>query len=411
MRNSRLTWTLAVLTLAFAVSLPAEWNQWRGAGRNGQAVEFTPPQSWPKSLNKAWSLEVGEGHSSPVVSGDSVYQFTRERDAEVVRRIKLAGGEVVWRKSYPAPYSMNGAARGHGKGPKSTPLVADGRLFTLGIDGILSAWDAADGKLLWRKESTGAYKAGSPKFGAAMSPLLADGKLIVHLGYDDDGALLALDPADGGEIWRWDQDGPAYSSPIVVSVGGLEQIVTNSAKHVIGVDLASGKTLWSIPFTTPYDQNSVTALVYDDLLILSGHQQRTFAVRPMRSGASWSAEEVWTNADISMYMSSPVLVGDRLCGFTQKSRGNLYCADPRNGRPLWTGPGRMGDNALLLAVGDDLLAATTEAKLLVVDPAAAEYGVAAEYQLSNSPLWAHVGVTRDGLLAKDFNSLTYWKLN
>ena len=356
-------------------------------------------------------MRSGEGHSSPVVSGDSVYQFARQGENEVVRRINLADGKVVWTQRYEAPYTMSGAARGHGKGPKSTPLVADGRLFTLGIDGILSAWNAADGKLLWRKEATASYKAGSPTYGTSMSPQLADGKLIVHLGHDDDGALLALDPADGDVIWSWDEEGPAYSSPIVVSIDGVRQIVANSNKQVIGVELATGRTLWSLPFTTPYDQNAVTALAFDDLLILSGHQQRAFAVRVTHRGDSWSAEEIWTNTDITMYMSSPVLVGGRLCGFTQKSRGNLFCADPRSGRPFWSGPARMGDNALLLAAGGRLLAATTGGKLIVVDPAANQYEVLAEYELSSAPVWAHLGVTRDGLLAKDFETLTYWKLN
>ena len=123
---------------------------------------LAPRASWPEALTPGWKLKVGIGHSSPIVSGDRVYQFSREAENEVVRALDLASGRELWKQAYPVAYEMNPAATGHGKGPKSTPTLADGRLFTFGITGVLSAWNAADGRLLWRKSFETSHRSHLP---------------------------------------------------------------------------------------------------------------------------------------------------------------------------------------------------------------------------------------------------------
>ena len=141
---------------------------------------------------------MGVGHSSPVVVGDRVFQFSRIDDAEVVQALDLASGKSVWRQSYPAPYTMNMAAMSHGKGPKSTPLVEDGRVFTLGISGILSAFDAASGRLLWRKEFGSQFKETSPLYGVATSPIIDQGTAHRLRGRQRHGRPRRLCPGDRG---------------------------------------------------------------------------------------------------------------------------------------------------------------------------------------------------------------------
>lgn len=134
---------LALSLLLAAGSLPAaDWPQWRGPARDGHVPALAPRASWPKALQTGWKVPVGVGHSSPIVVGKSTFVFTREGDEEVAQALELATGKRVWRQAYPAPYAINSAASAHGKGPKSTPALAGGRLFTLGISGILSAFDA-----------------------------------------------------------------------------------------------------------------------------------------------------------------------------------------------------------------------------------------------------------------------------
>ena len=157
---------------------------------------------------------------------------------------------------------MNPAATGHGPGPKSTPAIADGRVFTLGISGIFSAHDLATGKLLWRKNAPPT----PPEFGTASSPMVDGATVIAFLGGTEArGALTAMDAATGAVKWRWTGDGPAYSSPIIATFAGTRQIITQSQNKLVGVGAADGRLLWEVPIKTPYEQNSVTPLVVDDL--------------------------------------------------------------------------------------------------------------------------------------------------
>ena len=182
---------------------------------------------------------------------------------------------------------MNRAATAHGKGPKSTPVVAAGRVYTLGITEILSCYDVASGRLAWRKDFSSQFPETSPDFGTAMSPLVDRGLLIVHVGTSGQGALMALDAATGDVKWRWTGDGPAYASPIAVDLGGTRQIVTQSQSQIVSVAADTGKLLWSLPFTTPYVQNIVTPLVFKDLLDLLGPRQRRHRRAARQAGAAW----------------------------------------------------------------------------------------------------------------------------
>src|SRR5262249_39395240 len=245
----------AALSFALFVIFPQftsaqDWPRWRGANGDGVVAGFTAPKACPDQLKQRWKITVGVGHSSPLVIGNRVYQHSRQGENEVVAAYDLNTGKTVWQDSYPIAYTMNPAAMGHGKGPKSTPVVSDGKLYTLGITGVLSCYDAAKGKLLWRKEFK-EFKLNHPLFGTATS-------LIVHLGGNDNGALKALDAATGEEKWSWNGDGPAYATPIVVEIAGKRQIVTQSQQNIIGLWADNGALLWKIPFTTEYVQNIVT---------------------------------------------------------------------------------------------------------------------------------------------------------
>ncbi len=243
-----------------------------------------------------------------------------------------------------------------------------------------------------------------------MSPAIIDGRLIAHVGTDNDGALLAINPADGSVAWRWDEDGAGYASPVVMNVSGTDMIITQSSAHSIGIDPATGETLWMLPFETPYAQNILTAVRHDDLIFFSGTRAKTAAVRVSRSGDAWTAQEAWTTNNATMYMSSPVIVDDVLYGFTEKLRGNLFASDPRTGEVLWQGPGRMGHNATLLAFDGSLLTLTSDGQLIVTELGASEYSpIRRTYRVSDEDTYgqpAPVGESR--LLIKDDSSLTLW---
>lgn len=385
---------------------PRDWSQWRGPERNGTAAGFAAPARWPQTLTRRWEVTVGAGHSSPVVLGDRVFLHARQGEREITRALDLKTGKEVWRNEYAAPYTMNPAARGHGPGPKSTPAVAGGRVFTFGISGILSAHDAATGTLLWRTAAPPA----PPEFGTAMSPLVDGANVIVHLGANDQGALTAFDAATGKPRWQWTGDGPAYASPVVATIAGTRQLITQSENAVIGIDAAGGRLLWRIPFKTNFDQNSITPVVVNDTVIYSGLESGTTAVRVVRRGGAWATEPVWKNDQVSMYMSSPVVVGDVLYGLSHRNRGQFFAMDIQTGRSLWTTAGREGDNASLIVAGDVLLLATTEAELIVIRPNSKEFDEVRRYQAAESAIWAHPAVAGTAILVKDFDTLICWSV-
>jgi len=396
---------LLALLPAFLL-LASDWTEWRGPKRDGTVT--VEPSPWPAKLRKQWEITVGEGHSSPLFAGGSIYQFARMDAQEVVVALDPATGKERWKQKYAAPYSVNVAAFKHGAGPKSTPVYAGGKLYTLGISGIVSSFDAETGKVRWRKDFASQFKQTSPSFGVAMSPVVDNGMLLVHVGGDGNGALMALDAATGATKWSWNEDGPAYASPIVADLGGVRQVVTQTQHNIVGLAEASGKLLWKIPFTTAHEQNNVTPLIYKDTLILSGLDKGTMAVRLAHTGDQWTPQTIWQTKDASMYMSSPVLSGDLLFGFSHLKKGQLFCLDAASGAVKWLGSPRQGENAALLVSPTSLIAMLNDGELVIAKASGNGFEETHRYTVAENPVWAHPLVMADGVVIKDVKTLARW---
>jgi outer membrane protein assembly factor BamB len=402
---------VAILTIACAgltaSAAESDWPQWRGPNRDGGGASFTEPAVWPEKLQTRWKIAVGVGHSSPVLAGNRIYLHTRQQENEVISAIDAATGKVLWHDRYPAPYRVNPAAASHGPGPKSTPVVSGGRVITLGISGILSALDAATGKVLWRKPAPSSL----PTYGTAMSPA-ADGPLVIaHVGGHDSGALTAFDAATGAEKWKWTGDGPGYASPVIGTFGGTRQVITLSQNRLVAVAASNGALLWELPLRTPYDQNSVTPVLYKDMVIYSGLEHPVVAVRPVLKGGKWIAEKVWENASDGMYMSSPVIAGTTLFGLSNRNRGHFFAIDLGTGKTLWATRGREAENAAIVAAGKLLFVLKDDGELVVVRPNAASFDVIRRYTVAESPTWAHPVIDGNRIFVKDAESLTLWTVS
>jgi outer membrane protein assembly factor BamB len=405
--------TIVALTgLVFAASttlVAQSWTQWRGPHRDGRS-DVVAPVKWAAKATPIWKMTVGIGHASPLVADGRVYVFARVGDKETLSALDLETGRMLWAEGYDAPYTMNPAAVTHGKGPKSTPLLHGGRLYTLGITGVLSAHDAATGKLAWRATFDKEFPVTAPDFGTAMSPLVEGDAVIAHVGGPGRGAVRAFDLATGRVKWSWTGDGPGYASPVVVTAGGVRQLVTQTEKHIVGLDAATGAGLWTLPFETAYAQNAVTPLVYKDTVILSGLSKSTFAVRPTKQGATWTASKLWDNSDVPMYMSSPVLSGDTIFGFSHKNKGQFFALDARTGRTLWTSPPRQGENAAIIAAGDRLVMLTDDGQVTVAMASEGGWSPVTKIEAATSPTWAHPVLLGNRLLVKDEQTLALLRI-
>jgi hypothetical protein len=381
-----------------------DYPQWRGQNRDGSASGLQAPKSWPETLSLKWKVDVGAGYATPLVVGTRVYTHTRRGDNEVMLALDAATGKTVWETSYPAPYKMNPATRNHGQGPKSTPLFANGRLYTLGVSGIVSAFNAADGKLLWQKGAP----AVDPLYGTAMSPVLDRGNVIFHVGGHDNGALTAFDAATGEVRWSWAGDGPAYASPIVVDLAGTRQVVTISQRNIVGIDAAKGQLLWQRPWVSRATNNSITPILYDGTLIVTGHDLGTARLRPAQKDGKWTVETVWETQDVGMFMSNPVLVADVLYGLSHKASGQFFALDAKAGKVLWLGDPREATNTAVVKAGNLLFLLNDDAELIVAFGNPAGLEVLRRYTVADSSTWAQPTISGNRVFIKDVSNLALW---
>lgn len=411
-----IVFSILFLCLLCRISPAQDWPQWRGPDRDGKVSTFTPPANWPAKLVQRWKITVGKGVSSPVVEGQRVYLVARQNEQEIVRAFDLRTGRELWRANYATDVPHVEILKEHNKGPFATPVIHQGRLYTLGVNGVISCFHAASGKLLWRKEALGNSKDSYPIGGHTISPLVVDGLLIAPVGGGKNGALTAFNARTGEKQWQWVgnykslEASIAFSSPIVVTVAGVKQLVMLIDTGLVGLAAQSGQELWKFPFGMDAD-TIVTPVFYRDSLIISGQKQGLTAVKVSQTGNQWKAEQAWQNQELFNYMSSPVVHGDWLFGFSPRQKGRYFCADAKTGKTLWQTEGRQGENAALLAAGPNLFVLQDDATLLIVKPTEKNFEVVQRYQVADSPTWAHPVVLQNQLLIKDATSLTLWKLN
>jgi outer membrane protein assembly factor BamB len=399
------TITFAGLTaVAGGQNAGPDWPQWRGPNRDGTLASFTAPASWPDALTRRWKIEVGTGYATPIVVANRVYAFARQNDNEVMRALDAGTGKILWETKYPAPFNMSPATARHGPGPKSTPTFADGRLFTLGMSGIVTAFDAATGKQIWQKPAPPV----EPHFHTAQSALVDRGLVVLHVGGHDNGALTAFDAATGAVKWSWDGDGPAYGSPILAEFGGTRQVINFSQKSLVGVDAATGQLLWRVPFEARSITNSITPLVYGQTVIVSGQGKPLTAYTIAKRGDRWAADLTWENPQLQMSFSNPVLVKDALFSLSPLNSGQFFWADAKTGATLWRSAPRQAGNAAIVRTADLLFVLTDDGVLTIARNTPGAYEPLKTYTVADSATWAPPVISGNRILVKDLSTLALW---
>ncbi len=411
-RNLRAAAVLLVVAAASS-SIDAQrgstdWTQWRGPNRDGVASTFTGPAAWPDTLVQKWRIEVGTGYASPIVVGDRVYVFSRRGDNEGMSAHDVATGRELWRFGYDAPFTMNSAAARHNAGPKSTPVFSNGRLLSIGMTGVVTAWDAPTGRVLWRKPAMTPVPLYTTH---AFSPIVQGNTVIFHVGGHNQGALTAFDIATGNQRWSWSGDGPGYGSPIIATIGGTRQVITITQQKVVGVDFESGALLWERPFKAGPDNNSNTPILYGETIIVSGNGGPTVAFTAAKAGATWTTTNVWENAEVPLRLTNLVLVGDLLFGITNRNAGQYFGVDVKTGKTLWISPGRQAGQGSIARAGDFLFSLEDDGELLVIKNNPAAFELLKKYKVADGETWAEAVYSGNRIFIKDLNHLTLWTLS
>lgn len=382
--------------LSTAYAEAQDWPQWRGPNRDNKLTDFAEPKSWPKELTKKWKVTVGIGEASPLLVGDKLYVFARQEDEEVTLCLDAKSGKEIWKDKYPVETIKN-AARGY-QGPRSTPAVAEGKVCTLGISGVVSCFDAASGKKLWRKET-----GQKPQFYTSTSPIIVDGKCVVFVG-----ALTAFDLNNGDSKWKWSDAGTPYGSPTLMTVDGTKMVVTPAMGMLAGVSLADGKLLWSVKIGTgsDYQSNYSTPLIDGATVYYSmpggkkGGGGSTIALKIEKKGDGFNADKLWSKTTSAAGYHTPVLSDGRIYGVSSTGK-NFFCMDAKTGEDLWKDTAARGQCGSILNASTVMIALTSDKDLIVFRGAAKKYEEVAKYRVSDSETWCVPIVVGNRVFVKD----------
>lgn len=404
--NRTIGWMVgSVVLIGATCAVAQDWPQWRGQQRDGKVVGFAAPETWPEAFAQKWKTTVGSGDATPALVGDKLYVFTRQGDDEVTLCLNAGDGSVVWQDKYAAD-PVTGAAGRH-PGPRSSPAVADGKVITLGVTGVLSCLDAASGKLVWRKDP---FPNKVPIFFTAMSPIIVDRMAVAQLGEAGDGAMIAYDLASGTEKWRWAAEGPEYASPVLLTVDGTKQLVTLTEKSIVGVGAADGKLLWELPFAPARRAyNAATPIVDGQTVIYTGAGRGTKAVKIEKQGDEFVAKELWNNPDVAPQFNTPVLKDGLLFGLSD--RGNLFCLNAADGKTAWTDTAEHGRGfAAIVDGGSCLLALPSTSELIAFKPSAAKFEQLAAIKIAETDTYAHPVLAGNRIFVKDAEAVTLYTI-
>jgi outer membrane protein assembly factor BamB len=397
---------LSALTSAQRAS--SDYTQWRGPNRDGGVPAFAAPTPWPEKLTQKWKVEIGTGYATPLVVANRLYMFSRRGANETMTALDADTGKEIWATGYPVSFTMHPAATKHNEGPKSTPVFAGGKLFSIGMTGIVTAFDAATGKQLWQKPGSMPL----PMFTShAFSPLVDGGLVFFHTGGHMQGAIKAFDVNTGAEKWSWNGDGPGYGSPVIAELGGTRQLVTITQGKLVSLDPATGTLLWERPFVSSNFTNAVTPVVYGQTLIVSGNGGPTVALAVKKQNNQWVTENVWENADIPYRLSNSVLVGDALFGLSTKNSGQYFSVDARTGKTLWLSEPRQAGNSAVVRAGDVVMSLEDDGELVVFRSGGTGFEQVKKYTVAESETWTQPTVIGNRVFVHDVSTLALWTLN
>ncbi len=357
----------AFLLTAVGPAVADDWPQWRGPNRDGVWPDAPRLERLPAELKPRWRRPVGGGYGGVAAAGGRVYLMDRLKQPREVERalcLDAATGKELWAHEYAVSYGK----MEYGNGPRSTPTVHGGRVYTFGALGHLHCLDAATGKVVWARDTVKDFNGRVPTWGHACSPLLDGERLVVQVGGRPDACLVALERGTGKEIWRSLPDRPGYSSPVLLDTGNGRLLVYWTPEHVAGLEPETGKVRWRVPFEgITYDVSISDPVFADGVLLASNYWSGSKAL--LLDGRGGEPRVAWEGRQLSLLMSTP-LVRDGHAYALDRHRG-LKCVELHGGKVKWEGehitPRGTNPQATLVWAGERALALNERGELLLLE--------------------------------------------
>jgi outer membrane protein assembly factor BamB len=415
-RRTFLTMMLAAPAAAQRASLPPArtapppsglaWTQWGGPHRNFQTEAAGIKDTWPASGPRVvWKRAIGEGYSAPSIENGVVYTMYGRPKEEVVIAADAETGWTLWERPNPMTF-VSDAAREQGNGPYSAPLVAGGRLFTTGVAGRLQCLDKKTGAVQWTHELVSDLRGSRLMYGYASSPIAYRDLVIVPVGGPGRG-LMAFRQADGGVAWSKTDPGNVYSSPLLIDVSGLEQMVALLDGALLGVNPLNGDLQWQVPFKADYSI-AVSTPVWGDgniLFVSAEYNAGAKVIKLERDGQQTRAIELWSSNRLRLHHGNAMLV-DGVFYFSSGGKGSqaiLSAVDAQSGRIYWQQ--RSIQKATFVWADQKLITLDEDGNLMIAHPSREGFRISATAPLLSRLSWSPPALVGSRLYIRDRRDL------
>ena len=406
---------VALLTIASAPAAAEDWPRWRGPRGDGSWSAPKLPEKWPATgLKTVWKQPVGGGYAGVTVSGGRVFTMDLEAPiqpkskgvgkpdgAERILCFDAASGQKLWSRSYAVTYGNLG---GYANGPRTSPTLQEGNVYTLGAVGHLHCLDAKTGDIVWQHDTVAKFQAQVPEWGFACSPVIDGDNVIVHLGAKDGGCVIAFDRLTGKETWRTLADPAGYCTPAVFDTPAGRVLVLWTPKNIHAIEPATGKPLWNAPYPVTYGVSIASPIYRDGIVFVTGYWEGSKAIKV---GPKLTDHElVWTDSkNLRGIMAQPLYRDGHV--YTIDKDFGLTCFNLKTGKKLWDDgneltPKARNPHASIVLVNDSdrALALNSVGELILLRLNTKGYVEESRTKVLNGQVWGHPAFAGRFLFAK-----------
>ncbi|MCH8289951.1 PQQ-like beta-propeller repeat protein [Candidatus Poribacteria bacterium] len=378
----------AIFINGYAPIAQTQWHQWGGPNRNFTAESVQLNTDWPEDGPKRlWNHELGDGNSAIVFDDDVLYTMYRRNDDEIIIALNAQNGEILWEHTHHAPLWPKFNS-GYGPGPHGTPLVVDDYVYTVGVRADLLCLNKKTGEAIWSHDLRKEFGAKPTDRGYSSSAIAYKGMLILPVGGKRGHGVMAFDLRDGHVIWKSQNFGSTFSSPIIINVDGQDQLVIFEGKLVAGFDPETGKLLWKHPHRTKYDINASTPVWGEGnlLFISSAYDAGSRVLHLAQNNGKTSVKEMWFSRKMKIQHGTAVRIGDTIYGSSGDS-GPAFLMGANAETGEMTAKQRGFAKANVLAVGNKLIVLDEDGELAIVTATPDGFDIHAKAQVLTTRAW------------------------